>query len=654
MHASNSGRKSQNTMLPDGTVFRSWEVDPVWKRTFHVAQAASNASDDNPGTESSPWRTIGKAAAVLRPGQRVIVHAGVYRECVHPARGGTSPNRMIGYEAAPGEKVVITATDRWRPRWQPTPDHRFLKPGVFPPTTKPRAPRTWRAELTGAMFEGANVFCLQNFLIPPAPEGTQLNLLSGYVLRRGQMFLGGRPLTQVGSYGQLETTENAFWVEYGGTAVHVRLAGDARPAGKTFEITTREQVIAPRERFLGYIRIAGFTIFGSGNGIPVGEPQRGAVGAGNGHHWIIEDCEIAHANTIGIDLGCGIWSYRPAAIQGFHIIRRNHIHHCGVCGVAAWLDRPNQDLLIEDNLVEDIGGLQVGGHYESAGIKIHYAANSLLRRNVFLRSDGCSGLWLDGVITNTRVTQNLFYGSIGTPWGGCCVEISQGPVLIDNNIVLNCRNHGIYEHDSARLLVMQNLVANGGGPAVNLRVGNPKRFDFFDRHPEGHHRVYGNVLVGFNAYIVAPELDLKSDWNVLGGWTRADRWGQFGVGNDGKVATLRAWRRLGHDAHSRTMLLTVTFDERTLELRVRARQGARLPAIPSLPPLMRRLPGEKVLLGKYRRSPLLKVGSSVAKAEALLQVDFFGTPRTDKGLRIGPIENLPLDDTPVRVDPRKQ
>ena len=33
------------------------------------------------------------------------------------------------------------------------------------------------------------------------------------------------------------------------------------------------------------------------------EPQKGLLSATAGHHWIVEDCEIAHANTLGMDIG---------------------------------------------------------------------------------------------------------------------------------------------------------------------------------------------------------------------------------------------------------------------------------------------------------------------------------------------------------------
>ena len=87
---------ADNDMLPDGTRFVSWEVPTAYTRTYHVAQNNPVANDENPGTEERPWFTISRAAQVLQPSERVVIHGGVYREWVKPARGGEAPDRMIG------------------------------------------------------------------------------------------------------------------------------------------------------------------------------------------------------------------------------------------------------------------------------------------------------------------------------------------------------------------------------------------------------------------------------------------------------------------------------------------------------------------------------------------------------------------------------
>src|SRR4051812_20187578 len=82
---------------------------------LHVATAGSDSAD---GSEEGPFRTISRAAAIARPGDTVLVHAGEYREWVQPQRGGLSDQRRITYQAAAGEHVVIKGSERvtgWTP-----------------------------------------------------------------------------------------------------------------------------------------------------------------------------------------------------------------------------------------------------------------------------------------------------------------------------------------------------------------------------------------------------------------------------------------------------------------------------------------------------------------------------------------------------------
>ncbi|HOS93708.1 MAG TPA: hypothetical protein PLQ54_10370, partial [Armatimonadota bacterium] len=55
---------------------------------YHVSALAPNASDAAAGTAEQPWATISHAAEVLEAGDRVIVHAGTYREHVLPRHSG--------------------------------------------------------------------------------------------------------------------------------------------------------------------------------------------------------------------------------------------------------------------------------------------------------------------------------------------------------------------------------------------------------------------------------------------------------------------------------------------------------------------------------------------------------------------------------------
>ena len=81
------GQGAANSLLPDGTEFARWEQPLTFSKTYYVDNTSSNADDNGPGDQARPFRTINKAAQVLQAGERVVIAAGTYRECVRPARG---------------------------------------------------------------------------------------------------------------------------------------------------------------------------------------------------------------------------------------------------------------------------------------------------------------------------------------------------------------------------------------------------------------------------------------------------------------------------------------------------------------------------------------------------------------------------------------
>lgn len=62
-----------------------------WAATYYVDGDNPNARDNNPGTESLPWKTIGRATPLLEPGDTLLVKAGTYRETVILSRSGKAP-----------------------------------------------------------------------------------------------------------------------------------------------------------------------------------------------------------------------------------------------------------------------------------------------------------------------------------------------------------------------------------------------------------------------------------------------------------------------------------------------------------------------------------------------------------------------------------
>ena len=412
-------------LLLDGREFVSWEKALQFTRTYYVDNRNPRAADSNPGTKELPFLTINKAARALQPGERVVIMTGVYRERVDPARGGTAPDKMISYEAAPGANVVVKGSRLVKTGWEPSSDFKT----DLPATTRANV-KIYRRRLDDLDFHGYNPFGMVSIMqdrvyLMPKPEE-----LWRHLARRGMVFVDGRRLDQVELYQHLGRKDGAFWCEHDGLTIHVRLPGDADPVQHEVELAIQEQVFAPRTRGLSYLRVKGISFEHSANAFPV--PQRGMISLSRGHHWIIEDCTLRHANGVALDIGAQDWDMELPAVIGHAIVRRNHIDDVGVCGIAGMAVR---DTLIEFNLIEHVGYQDVELAWETSGIKLHQTKNCLLRGNIIRHTIHAEAIWLDYENTNTRVTGNVMGDTLETLRGGIYLEASHDSNMIDNNII---------------------------------------------------------------------------------------------------------------------------------------------------------------------------------------------------------------------------
>jgi len=70
--------------------------------TYYVS--ASSGNDANPGTQSSPWKTIAKATSTLVAGDTVNVLTGTYNEVVNPKNSGMA-SAPITYQGSSGTMI---------------------------------------------------------------------------------------------------------------------------------------------------------------------------------------------------------------------------------------------------------------------------------------------------------------------------------------------------------------------------------------------------------------------------------------------------------------------------------------------------------------------------------------------------------------------
>ncbi|MGQ9683636.1 MAG: right-handed parallel beta-helix repeat-containing protein [Anaerolineae bacterium] len=568
-------------ILPDGSPFRFWDCETRFTRTYHVAQNHPLASDDNPGTAEKPLRTIGRACSLVQPGQRVVIHDGVYRECVRPQRGGNSPSEMISFEAAPGEHAVVTGAEQWHADWKPS-EGWLVNAYWLPPHPLDADARVWEGRLPEASLGPNSPFSTLNLPLSintygsclqlehlPKDEGAERELLrlesmnpqaaeqsvgqgsaaDIYLQRRGLIFVDGRPLRQVRNYWQLWREAGTFWVEADGLTVHLRLDDDGDPRQHSLEYTAREQVFAPRQRYLGYIRIKGLCFERVGNGFPM--PQCAAVSTYCGHHWIIEDNTICWINAIGLDIGHGDWNrVNNEAASGWHIVRRNAFSHCGfngLCGIGAGQDRKLEGVLVSDNAFEHCVWHAADAILETASIKLHHVRNSLICRNsVRHQPNGLGAIWIDYENVNTRVCHNLVR-NCQVQYGGIFFEASHAPNEIVGNLICDIsRPQGkglggarIYVLNSDPILVKGNVVLRCAGPAIRLHISSPGRVTE-GRGPTGYHQhVTDNVISHCRVAVHLARSQAHCEGNTYGSFVEP---APFRIDEPQEYLDLAAWQ----------------------------------------------------------------------------------------------------------------
>ncbi len=531
MGAQQGGAQREAVRMPDGTDFPNWEQPLQFSRTYYVDGASPNANDANPGTRERPFRTIGKAAEVLQPGERVVIAEGIYREVVRPPRGGTGPDKMISYEAAEGAKVIVRGSavvkDGWRQgasfggrggggggqaaagrggEAQPQAGRGAGRGGQGQAAGRggltlagrgaagQTRPPTWSVDLDGNWFGGYNPFGMSNW---PSQRWQYMNRMSinvhnivvPYTRVRGMLFVDGKPLDQVrvasefwgrdpswiGPRGQPYSAE--LFSEMGGglgkfvvneTGLSLQVRmPNDDSPDKHLVEATTKAQVFVPARGLGYIRLKGITFQHAGNNFPF--PQNGMVATNGGHHWIIEGNTFEWANSICL-----------TANGTNHIIRGNTIRNCGLCGLS---DMGTDHLLVEDNLFEWIGWQDAEHMSESAGIKFHNARNLMLRNNVIRHTRHASGIWLDVGNINCRLTRNIFT-DILTTHAAIWIEGTHEQDQVDDNIIFGVREaekltppevetgggSGFYILGTDKLIIANNLIANCTRTGVHFRT----------------------------------------------------------------------------------------------------------------------------------------------------------------------------------------
>jgi len=88
---------------------------PIMQQGVIYYYVSLQGNDSNPGTFYLPWRTIGKAAHMVEPGDSIYIRGGVYQEAVEFSSSGTAsaPIKILAY---PGETPVLDGNNYTLPK----------------------------------------------------------------------------------------------------------------------------------------------------------------------------------------------------------------------------------------------------------------------------------------------------------------------------------------------------------------------------------------------------------------------------------------------------------------------------------------------------------------------------------------------------------
>ena len=455
---------------------------------YHVA---TTGLDINDGSVDTPFLTIQCAANVAQPGDTITVHEGTYRERVNPPRGGTSDTNRITYQAAPGEKVVITGAEL-RKGWE--------KVGG----------NTWKVVVPNRYFGDFNPFSykIQGEWCEPTGRHAASVYLNGEWLEESLTLdpvlkpVGKAPLwfAEVGGHN------TTIWAQFPG----------ANPNEADVEISKRQSVFYPSKTGVNFINVRGFELCRAAT--PWGgamSEQVGLIGTHWSRGWIIENNHIHHSMCKGVSLGryeLPAAAIPPVSAPGFvksmelalrdgwskekvgsHIVRNNRIHHCEKNAIHGSLGAAFSE--ISGNEIHDIALTGWVRGPDTGGIKFLGGVDMVIRDNHIHRCGAFSGIWLDWSCQGALIAGNLLHDNNGHH-GDLFLEMQHGPMLVVNNILLSRYSLNV---NSEGMAIVHNLIAG------RIRLfSDPRETPFHPPHAVsieglyaacgGDHRFYNNLL----------------------------------------------------------------------------------------------------------------------------------------------------------------
>jgi parallel beta-helix repeat protein len=506
--------------------------------TYHVDARSAAAADTNAGSAAAPWKTISRAAAAgeLKPGDEVIIHAGIYREHVQMKVSGEE-GRPVTFAAAPGERVVVKGSEAVKGPWKrPAGDKAAVKqpyPNAFADVWRvPLGEEFFRdPRFAGAYRDRARRWVSQVFV----NDSTPLQRIGPDPIYKNDQYL---KLTTVGR-GLKDLIQGSFFFDPNDQMLYVRMAGE--PGWFSIEVGVRGFVLTAEGVHDVTIRGLEFRH----NRQPGG--QWSMVGLGRCRRVVMERCRVALSDFAGLGLGECVDC----------VVRECDLSYNGNTGLGMGKCR---NCLIEDCTLMFNNYRRFFSGWHAGGMKcIPGNVGCTIRRCEAAYNIACNGIWFDYDNADIRIIDNVAHHNDDC---GIFFEINKGGGIIADNLVYANRGRGIYISGSQKTWIVHNTVARNGSGIVCMPRGND--WPLKDVHVRNNLLIRNTIAADGHArgadltlFLGADREPFKrtvtgndSDYNVfaLAGPPPAMRH-SWNPDN-----TLAQWRsRFGEDVHSRQM-----------------------------------------------------------------------------------------------------
>ena len=443
---------------------------------FYVS---TTGSDSNPGTLSSPWRTIQHAANSVQAGDTVYVRGGVYNESANISVSGSLIAGSIRFQSYPGETAIVDGT------------------GLVPPTSSPQG----LINITNQSYISIQGFEIRNYQTSSAsaiPAGIWVSG-SGSNIQILNNVIHNIVTTS-------EASGNAFGIAVYGTAAPASLDSITISGNQVYNLKTGQsesvnvdgnvtnfvitnnsihdndnigidvigfEGVSPDPSF-DYARngtVAGNTVY---NISAINNPGEGnqydanGIYVDGGSQVVIEHNLIHH-----VDIGIEMASEHQGHVTSFVIARNNLVYSANSIGItiggyASNVGGTDHCTIVNNTLFQNDTKNTGSGEFQIQ----YYATNNVFKNNIVYASS--QGLFINNY-TNSEpdpadVDYNLYYSSLNSTMADFIWNGTNDTGFSTYQSTTGKDSHSQYLDPQFLSLTTPNLQIQPTSPAVNAGI----------------------------------------------------------------------------------------------------------------------------------------------------------------------------------------